>query len=162
MQNTLLTLIRDAGRLAFYSLVISPALMLYFLVMLAASDGSLSRQFLTAYQDLTEGAPAGKVMYCMSDKDWGIRIPQQDSGKKLKSVTVPREPDVLCQRSPVDSDLWARSTDSMLWNLWIMAAMFGCGSWFILRRLILIGQKRISSDKHSLLFLQKKENSNER
>ncbi|MEB7502457.1 hypothetical protein NGC23_20035 [Leclercia pneumoniae] len=162
MLNTLLTLIRDAGRFALYSLVIGPALILYFLVMLAASDGSLSRQFLTTYHDLTDGVPAGKVMYCISDEDRGMRIPQQDPVQKGKSVTVPRVPDVLCQRGPVDSDLWVRSTDSMLRNFWIMAAMFGCGLWFISLRLNLAIQKRISSDKHSALVLQKKENQNER
>lgn len=32
-----------------------PALVLYVFVMLAASDGSLSRQFLTTFHHLTEG-----------------------------------------------------------------------------------------------------------
>jgi len=67
MTKTLFTLIRDAGRVAMYSLVFGPALVLYVFVMLAVSDGSLSRQFLTTFHDLTDSAPAGKVMGCVNE-----------------------------------------------------------------------------------------------
>ena len=39
MLKTLFTLIRDAGRVALYSFVLGPALVLYVFVMLAASEG---------------------------------------------------------------------------------------------------------------------------
>lgn len=161
MLNTLFTLIRDAGRFALYAFVLGPALALYVLVMFAASHDSLSRQFLTAYHDLTDGVPPGKVMGCVNEHEMIKRFSPPEPGEKLKPApaleTSPPEAEVLCQRGPVDSDSWSRSTDSMLWNLWIVAALFGSGLWLFIRYLSGAAQKRISPDKHSYLALQKKE-----
>lgn len=65
MSNSLFTLIRDAGRFALYSLVLGPALLLYGIVVNIAMEGSLSEQFVQEARNLTEGAPAGKVMQCV-------------------------------------------------------------------------------------------------
>ncbi|WP_041689764.1 hypothetical protein [Enterobacter sp. 638] len=156
MTKILFTLIRDAGRLALYAFVLGPALVLYLFVMLAASDGSLSRQFLTTFHDLTDGVPAGKVMGCINENEMANRFSPPESGDKFPPAPK-APPEVLCQRGPVDSHSWASSTDSMLRNFWIMAVRFGCGLGFISRRLSLAAQKRISPDTHSVLVLQKKE-----
>lgn len=159
MTKTLFTLIRDAGRAALYSFVLGPALMLYVFVMLAASDGSLSRQFLTTFHHLTEGAPAGKVMGCVNENVAGSFSPPEP-GESLKPVPpalAKAPPEVLCQRGPVDSDSWARATDATLLNTWIISVILGFGVWFVFRGLNLAARKKISPDTHSVLARQNKE-----
>lgn len=159
MTKTLFTLIRDVGRAALYSFVLGPALMLYVFVMLAASDGSLSRQFLTTFHHLTEGAPAGKVMGCVNENVAGSFSPPEP-GESLKPVPpalAKAPPEVLCQRGPVDSDSWARATDATLLNTWIISVMFGFGVWFVFRGLNLAARKKMSPDLHSVLARQNKE-----
>ncbi|KGI64840.1 hypothetical protein LA04_05310 [Enterobacter sp. UCD-UG_FMILLET] len=160
MTKTLFTLIRDAGRAALYSLVFGPALVLYVFVMLAVSDGSLSRQFLTTFYDLTDGAPAGKVMGCVNENVMAGRFLPPEPGESLKPVPpalAKAPPEMLCRRGPVDSDSWARATDATLRNTWIMAVMFGFGVWFVFRGLNLAARKKISPDSHSVLARQNKE-----
>ena len=153
MTKILFTLIRDAGRFSLYALVLGPALVLYVLVMLAASDGSLSRQFLTTFHDLTDGVPAGNVMACVNEHEMDSRF----SPPELAPVLDKAPPEVLCQRGYVDSDSWARSVDATLRTLWGVAVMFGAGLWFVSRRLSLAAQKRISSDTHSVLVRKNRE-----
>ncbi|MGC8401951.1 hypothetical protein ACP3P6_22270 [Enterobacter mori] len=86
MTKTLFTLIRDAGRAALYSFVLVPALVLYVFVMLAATDGSLSQQFLTTFHDLTDGVPAGKVMGCVNEHEMAGRFSPPEPGESLKPV----------------------------------------------------------------------------
>lgn len=159
MLNTLLSLIRDAGRFALYTFVLGPALALYVFVMFAASHDSLSRQFLTAYHDLTDGVPAGKVMGCVNEHEMVSRFSPPEPGEKLKPAPALEKapPEVLCQRGYVDSDSWARSVDATLTNFWGMAVMFGAGLWFVSRRLSLAAQKRISPDTHSVLVRKNRE-----
>lgn len=160
MTKTLFTLIRDAGRAALYSFVLGPALVLYVCVMLAASDGSLSRQFLTTFHDLTDGAPAGKVMGCVNENVMAGRFLPPEPGESLKPVPpalAKAPPEVLCQRGPVDSDSWARATDATLLNFWIMAVMLGFGVWVVLYGLSRAAQGRILPDTHSVLVRQNKE-----
>lgn len=157
MLNTLFTLIRDAGRFALYSLVFGPALAMYVFVMLAASDGSLSRQFLTTFHDLTAGVPAGKVLSCVNDMAPVIRQTPQEPGVNTQPQLPVSPTEVLCQKGPVDSEIWARSADASLWNFWSIGVMFGCGVWFVSRRRAFAAQKRISPDTHSVLVLQNKE-----
>lgn len=159
MTKTLFTLIRDAGRVALYTFVLCPALALYVFVMLAASDGSLSRQFLTNFHDLTDGAPAGKVMGCVNENVMTERFSPPEPGEKLNPAPALEKapPEVLCQRGPVDSDSWARATDATLLNFWLMSVMLGFGVWFVLRGLSLAARKKISPDTHSVLARQNKE-----
>lgn len=153
MTKILFTLIRDAGRFSLYALVLGPALVLYVLVMLAASDGSLSRQFLTTFHDLTDGVPAGNVMACVNEHEMDSRV----SPPELAPALDKAPPEVLCQRGYVDSDSWSRSVDATLRTLWGVAVMFGAGLWFVSRRLSLAAQKRISSDTHSVLVRKNRE-----
>ncbi|WP_447746398.1 hypothetical protein [Enterobacter asburiae] len=159
MTKMLLPLIRDAGRVAMYSLVFGPALVMYVFVMLAASEGSLSRQFLTTFHDLTDGAPAGKVMGCVNENVMAGSFLPPEPGEKLNPApTLEKDrPEVLCQRGPVDSDSWARATDATLLNSWIISVMFGFGVWFVFRGLNLAARKKISQDTHSVLTRQNKE-----
>ncbi|HFK4066721.1 TPA: hypothetical protein ACG1UU_004182 [Kluyvera ascorbata] len=160
MTKTMFTLIRDAGRAALYSFVLGPALMLYVFVMLAASDGSLSRQFLTTFHDLTDGVPAGKVMACVNENVMAGSFSPPQPGESLKPVPPALEkapPEVLCQRGWVDSDSWARATDATLLNTWIISVIFGFGVWFVFRGLNLAARKKISPDTHSVLARQNKE-----
>lgn len=165
MAKTLFTLIRDAGRVALYSFVLGPALVLYVFVMLEASDGSLSRQFLSTFHHLTDGAPAGKVMGCVNENVMAGRFPPREPGETLNPeppAAGKAPPDVLCQRGPVDSDTWARSVDATLRNVWMMTVMLGFGVWFVFRGLSRAARRRISPDMHSAFVLQKKENADER
>ncbi len=73
MSNSLFILIRDAGRLALYSLVLGPALLLYGIVVNIAMEGSLSERFVQEARNLTEGAPAGKVMQWNSSRRYPTR-----------------------------------------------------------------------------------------
>jgi len=160
MTKTLFTLICDAGRAALYSFVLGPALVLYVFVMLAASDGSLSRQFLTTFHHLTEGAPAGKVMGCVNESVMAERFSPPEPGESLKPVPPALSkapPEVLCQRGPVDSDSWGSSVDATLRYVWTMSAMLGFGLWFVLYGLSRAAQRRISPDTHSVLVRQNKE-----
>lgn len=159
MAKTLFTLIRDAGRVALYAFVLCPALALYVFVMLAASDGSLSRQFLTTFHDLTDGAPAGKVMGCVNENIMTVRFSPPEPGEKLNPAPALEKapPEVLCQRGPVDSDSWARAIDATLLNFWLMSVMLGFGVWFVLRGPSLAARKKISPDMHSILARQNKE-----
>lgn len=159
MTKILFTLIRDAGRFSLYALVLGPALVLYVLVMLAASDGSLSRQFLSTFHDLTDGVPAGNVMACINEHEMVSRFSPPEPGEKLKPAPASEKvpPEVLCQRGYVDSDSWARSVDATLRNFWGMAVMFGAGLWFVSRRLSPAAQKRISPDTHSVLVRKNRE-----
>lgn len=159
MTKALFTLIRDAGRVALYSFVLGPALVLYVFVMLAASDGSLSRQFLTNFHDLTDGLPAGKVMGCVNEHEIAGRFSLPEPGEKLNPAPALEKapPEVLCQRGPVDSDSWTRSVDTTLRMVWIMAVMLGFGLWFVFRVLSRAAQRRISPDTHSVLVRQNEE-----
>ncbi|HCR0213317.1 TPA: hypothetical protein OMS23_004077 [Enterobacter hormaechei] len=160
MTKTLFPLIRDAGRAALYSFVLGPALVLYVLVMLEASQDSLSKQFLTTFHELTDGAPAGKVMACVNENVMAGRFSPPEPGESLKpvpSALAKAPPEVLCQRGPVDSDSWARSVDATLHNVWMMTVMLGFGLWFVLQGLSRAARRRISPDRHSLLVRQNKE-----
>jgi len=155
MTKTLFILIRDA----LYSFVLAPALILYVFVMLAASDGSLSRQFRTTFYHLTEGAPAGKVMGCVNENAAGSFSPPKP-GESLKPVPPALKkapPEVLCQHGLVDSDSWAREFDATLRIFWMMAVMLGFGVWVVLRSLLWTSQRRISSNTHSVLEPKNKE-----
>lgn len=159
MPYKLFTLISEAARVGLYSFIFGPALVMYVFVMLAVSDGSLTRQFLTAYHDLTDGLPAGKVMGCVNEHEMARRFSLPEPSEKLKPVPEldNAPPEVLCQRGPVDSDLWVRSTDATLRNIWIMAVLFGFGVWFVARGKNLASRKRVSPDTHSALVRQNKE-----
>ena len=160
MPERLFTLIGEAVRVALYSFIFGPALVMYVFVMLAMSQGSLSWQFLSIFHELTDGAPAGMVMACVNENVMAGRFSPPEPGETLKPVppTLEKEqPEVLCQRGWVDSDSWARSVDANLHNVWMMSAMFGFGVWFVFRSLNLAARKRISPDTHSVLARQNKE-----
>ncbi len=97
------------GGFFLYALVLGPALVLYVLVMLAAYDGSLSRQFLTTFHDLTDGVPAGNVMVCVNEHEMVSRFSPPEPGEKLKPAPALEKapPEVLCQRGYVDSIMGA-------------------------------------------------------
>lgn len=149
MQHTLFALIRGSGRFALHAFVIGPALVLYFLVVAIALNGSLSQQFLNEARRLTDGAPAGKVMQCIEHSSPTLqpRTPNPEEDAPPRPYKVP----VLSQCHPeaVDSDSWSRMTDSVLLNVWMMAALFGAASGFLaIRR----RKARSFSDTRSLLF----------
>ncbi|MCK7230023.1 hypothetical protein L8P27_19655 [Enterobacter asburiae] len=160
MPYRLFTLIGETVRVAMYSFIFGPALVMYVFVMLETSQGSLSQQFLTTFHDLTDGVPAGKVMACVNENVIAGRFSSPEHGESLKPEPPALEkapPEVLCQRGWVDSDTWTRSVDATLSNVWMMAVMFGFGVWFVSRGLNLAARKRISPDTHSVLARQSKE-----
>jgi hypothetical protein len=160
MPYRLFTLIGEAVRVALYSFIFGPALVMYVFVMLATSQGSLSQQFLTTFHDLTDGVPADKVTACINENVMAGRFSPPEPGETLKPVPPAldkAQPEVLCQRGWVDSDSWARSVDANLCNVWMMSVMFGFGVWFVSRGLNLAARKRISQDTHSVLVRQNKE-----
>lgn len=160
MPHRLFTLIGEAVRVALYSFIFGPALVMYVIVMLATLQGSLSQQFLSSFHDLTDGVPAGKVMACVNENVMARSFSPPKPGESLKPVPTALEkapPEVLCQRGWVDSDSWARSVDATLRNVWMTAVMFGFGVWFVSRGLNLAARKRISPDTHSILVRQNEE-----
>lgn len=147
MQNSLFTLIWDAGRFALYALVIGPALALYALVVVAALNGSLSQQFLTEARRLTDGAAPGQVMQCINKTvvtDLQPRIPHNtEHVPPLQSALS------FCHPEPVDSAPWVRTTDAVLFNFWMIAALAGALSGFLVTRR---RKAETFSDTRSLLF----------
>lgn len=131
MKNDVLTLLRDAGRLAFYSFIVGPALLLYALAMLIVLNGSPSQQFLNTARLLTDGAPEGKVMQCvLVEPSRKVVSPIQ------RDTDMPVVPDMpphfsLCHMTPVDSQFWTRPADSILVASWLTAALCGAGVCFM-------------------------------
>lgn len=149
MQNTLFTLIRNAGRFALHALVIGPAMALYVLVMAATLNGSLSQQFLTEARRLTDGAAPGQVMQCIEHHAPMSKPQLPDPGDNVRPrpYTVPVLS--LCHPEPVDSAPWVRTTDAVLFNFWMIAALAGALSGFLVTRR---RQAETFSDSRSLLF----------
>lgn len=148
--------IRNMVRLASYSFVLGPALVLYSLVMVIALDDSLSQQFLNEARRLTAGAPAGKVMQCIEHNapplQPGIPKPEEDV------TPLPYHVPVLssCHSEPVDSAQWARTTDAVLFNFWVMAALLGALAGFLVH----LKQRRATTPTGPGVL--KKEYTNER
>lgn len=144
MQNTLFTLIRDAGRFALYAFILGPALALYALVVVAALNGSLSQQFLTEARRLTDGALPGQVMQCINKTV--VTDLQPHTGEHVPSLQSVLS---FCHPEPVDSAPWIRTTDAVLFNFWMIAALAGALSGFLVTRR---RKSRSFSDTRSLLF----------
>ena len=159
MPYKLFTLIGEAVRAALYSFIVGPALMMYVIVMLVTSQGSLSQQFLMSFHALTDGVPAGKVMDCVNQNVAGSFSPPKpgESLKPMPPALKKAPPEVLCQRGLVDSDSWAREFDTTLRIYWMMAVMLSFGLWVVIRGWRLGARKEISPDTHSVLARQNKE-----
>lgn len=147
MTKTLFTLFRDTGRFALYAFILGPALALYALVVVAALNGSLSQQFLTEARRLTDGALPGQVMQCINKTvvtDLQPRIPH--TGEHVPPLQSALS---FCHPEPVDSAPWIRTTDAVLFNFWMIAALAGALSGFLVTRR---RKARSFSDTRSLLF----------
>lgn len=147
--------IRNTVRLASYSFVLGPALVLYSLVVVIALNDSLSQQFLNEARRLTDGAPAGKVMQCIEHN----APPLQPRKPKPEEDVTPHPYDVpvlsSCQSEPVDSAGWTQTTDAVLFNFWVLAALLGALSGFLVHL-----KQRRSTTPPGLAVL-KKEYTNE-
>lgn len=156
MQNSVLTLVRDAGRMLLYSLVLFPALMMYAIALLMVQDGSPSGQFLRAARDLVEDAPAGKVMRCVSAEPSRYVVsvaPYTETPVSPKADEPMRPtPSPLCRMEPVDSDFWTRPMDQLLTILWLAAALLGASYAFMTQC-----WRRSQHDYHDMLSPQKKD-----
>ncbi|MBF4180621.1 hypothetical protein [Lelliottia nimipressuralis] len=131
MNIRLFPYIRNMVRLASYSLVLGPALVLYSLVVVIALDDSLLQQFLNEARRLTDGAPAGKVMQCIEHNapplQPRISRPEEDVTPLPYNVPVSSN----CHLELVDSSLWTRTTDAVLFNFWVMAVLLGALTGFL-------------------------------
>lgn len=148
--------IRNMVRLASYSFVLGPAVVLYSLVMVIALDDSLSQQFLNEARRLTDGAPAGKVMQCIEHNPPPL---QHRKPKPEEDVTPPPyQVPVLssCHSEPVESAGWARTTDAVLFNYWVMTVLLGALAGFLAH----LKQRRTTTPPE--LAVLKKEYTNER
>jgi hypothetical protein len=156
MNIRLFTYIRNMVRLASYSFVLGPAMVLYSLVMVIALDDSLSQQFLNEARRLTDGAPAGKVMQCIEHNAPPLqpRIPKPEEDVTPHPYHVP----VLssCQSEPVDSAGLIRTTDAVLFNFWVMTVLLGALAGFLVH----LKQRRTTTPPE--LAVLKKEYTNER
>lgn len=165
MLKTCFTLIREAGRFFLYAFVLGPALALYGLAMFAASDGSLSRQLLNDFYQLTDGMPPGKVMRCVNAPPLSP-LPQNAPDGDVKHlpphpVLPPPPVEVLCQKGPVDTEVWVHANDATLWNLWVMASVLGAMGWFVSGRFAAASQRRRLPSVYSAVIRDKKEESDE-
>lgn len=139
MRQMLFPLLRDAVRLAFYTLVAGPALLLYVMALVVVQDGSPSQQFLSAARRLTEGAPADKVMQCVTpEPERNVVLPAKDAGSPAWTPPVPDDltdhprpsPPIIqfCHMEPVDRTFWTRPADQLVTLLWLAGALLGA-SW---------------------------------
>ncbi|EMB4295577.1 hypothetical protein U9D55_003917 [Enterobacter roggenkampii] len=131
MTKMLLPLIRDAGRFALYTFVFGPALLLYGIVIAISLEGSLAGQFVKEAQTLTEGAPAGKVMQCVTHHEAAPQPRLPESGEDASPPPYEFPPVQFCHREPVDSELWIKPMNATLLNLWLMGALFGAAVAFL-------------------------------
>lgn len=131
MKHYFLTLMVDAGRLGFYALIAGPAVMFYALVVLIALSGSPSQQFLDTARQLTDGAPDGRVMQCVSvEHSRDVQtLPEKD--EVTSGLQVPPALTSLCHMEPVDSQFWTRTTDSLLRGIWLTGALLGAVACFL-------------------------------
>lgn len=148
--------IRNTVRLTSYAFVLGPALVLYSLVVIIALNDSLSQQFLNEARRLTDGAPAGKVMQCIEHNAPPLqpRIPKPEEDVTPLPYDVP----VLssCHSEPVDSATWARATDAVLFNFWVMTVLLGALGGFLVH----LKQRRTPTPPGPAVL--KKEYTNER
>ena len=131
MTKMLLPLIRDAGRFALFTLVFGPALLLYGIVIAISLEGSLAGQFVKEAQTLTEGAPDGKVMQCVTHYEPAPRPRLPEPGEEASPPPYQLPPMSFCHREPVDSDLWIKPMNATLLNLWLTGALFGAAVAFL-------------------------------
>lgn len=146
MKHFFLTLMVDAGRLGFYALIAGPAVMFYALVVLIALSGSPSQQFLDTARQLTDGAPHGRVMQCVSvEPSRAVQtLPEKDDTISGAPDWPPMPPMSLCHMEPVDSQFWTRPTDALLRGIWLTGALLGAVACFLTFRRS--GQTAVSSD----------------
>ena len=131
MTKMLLPLIRDAGRFALFTLVFGPALLLYGILIAISLEGSLAGQFVKEAQTLTEGAPDGKVMQCVTHYEPAPRPRLPEPGEEASPPSYQLPPMSICHREPVDSERWTKPMDATLFNLWLIAALFGATLGFL-------------------------------
>ena len=131
MTKMLLPLIRDAGRFAMFTLVFGPALLLYGIVIAISLEGSLAGQFVKEAQTLTEGAPAGKVMQCVTHHEAAPQPRLPEPGEDASPPPYEFPPVQFCHREPVDSERWTKPMDATLFNFWLIAALFGATLGFL-------------------------------
>lgn len=158
MRQMLFPLLRDAVRLAFYTLVAGPALLLYVMALVVVQDGSPSQQFLSAARRLTEGAPADKVMQCITpDSVRNVVLPADSDRVPTSAPQVPMDADVLrpapplmpfCHMEPVEQSFWTRPADQIVTMLWLIGALLGAAWAFMTHRL---PRQAPTSDNRSLL-----------
>ncbi|ENU4232978.1 hypothetical protein ACFH2V_004086 [Enterobacter kobei] len=75
--------------------------------MIAISlEGSLAGQFVKEAQTLTEGAPAGKVMQCVTHHEAAPQPRLPEPGEDASPPPYEFPPVQFCHREPVDSELW--------------------------------------------------------
>lgn len=136
MNLPIITPLRDAARLAFYALVVGPALLLYVMALIMVQQGSPSEQFLSAARRLIDGAEADKVMQCMNtEPDRHVVLPAEPDGTPSWMPPVPTDPSgtlmsppvplTPCHWAPVDQRFWTRAADELVTILWLIGALFG-------------------------------------
>ena len=159
MRQMLFPLLRDAVRLAFYTLVAGPALLLYVMALVVVQDGSPSEQFLSTARRLIDGAAPDKVMQCMhTEPKRRLVLPAEPDGTpswmppvttdptgSLKPAPIPLTP---CHWAPVDQRFWTRAADELVTILWLIGALFGA-AWAFMTQLR--SRQEPTSDNSSLL-----------
>lgn len=167
MNTWLFFLLRDSLRLAFYTLVAGPALLLYFIAVTFVLDSSPSQQFLDAARRLTDGAPVGKVMQCAGDDirshelmpllTEGVPPPVTLMQQDEPPMEPTPHPVPACHRVPVDSGFWTRPADFLLTIIWLTAALCGAVYGFMAVR-----RSHPNSVSPEAAILHKKEHHDER
>jgi hypothetical protein len=95
--------------------------LLYGIVIAISLEGSLAGQFVKEAQTLTEGAPAGKVMQCVTHYEPAPRPRLPEPGEDASPPPYQLPPMSFCHREPVDSERWTKPMDATLFNFWLMA-----------------------------------------
>lgn len=123
---------RTLRRVAFFSLVTAPSLVLFLLFITLSFNNSISGSFLSTARTLIAGAPDGMVNISVCDKP---TISPDDLPDERAIPSLSAEDNVLQQSSPMflatcltgrkPASEWQKETDSAIRQLYLLSVVMG-------------------------------------
>ena len=123
---------RTLRRVAFFSLVTAPSLVLFFLFITLSFNHSLAGSFLSTARSLIADAPDGMVNISVCDKP---KISHDDLPDERAIPSLSAEDNVLQQSSPMflatcltgrkPASEWQKETDSTIRQLYLLSVVMG-------------------------------------
>lgn len=119
-------------RVAFFSLVTAPSLVLFFLFIMLSFNNSIAGSFLSTARALIAGAPDGMVNISVCDKP---KISLDDLPDERAIPSLSAEDNALQQSSPVylatcltgrkPASEWQNETNSTIRHLYLLSVVMG-------------------------------------